>query len=172
MIHIGPSAFISPEVAVGAIRVGIISLGLGFLASFVLLPFLVGHRLRSLFATIGPTNHWASDYLILMTVIGGGEIAVFAVTVNVIGIQYANPMVVEQLVLYASVALFVGYIVALCLVPLLVLPRLGIDWDENDYDLRTIGLVCIAVLWYHIGTILLSPYAFDLLSPIYGILGN
>jgi hypothetical protein len=167
MVHIGPSAFVSAEVAVGALRVGIIGLGLGFLASFVLLPFLVGHRLRSLFATVGPTNHWASDYFVLMTVIGGGEITVFAVTVNVIGIQYANPMVVEQLVLYASVALFVGYVVALCLLPLVILPRLGIDWDKNAYDVRTIGLVCIAVLWYHVGTILLSPYVFDLLPSIY-----
>lgn len=172
MINIGPSAFVSTEVAVGAVRVGIISLGLGFLASFVLLPFLAGHRLRSLFATVGPTNHWASDYLISMTVIGWGEIAVFTFTVNVIGIEYANPMLTEQLVLYASVALFLGYVITLCLVPLLVLPRLGIDWDENDYDLKTIGLVGIAVLWYHIGTVLLSPYVFDLLAPIYGIIGN
>lgn len=170
MIHVGPTAFVSPDVAVGAVRVGILSLGLGFLASFVLLPFLAGHRLRSLFETVGPTSHWASDYFISMTVIGGGEIAVFAIIVNVIGIQYANPMVVQRLVLYASVALFLGYVITLCLVPLLVLPRLGIDWDGNGYDPMTIGLVCIAVLWYHIGTILLSPYAFDLLAPIYGLI--
>jgi hypothetical protein len=167
MVYIGPIAFVSMGFVVGALRVGIISLGLGFLASFVLLPFLVGHRLRSLFTTVGPTNHWVSDYLILMTLIGGGEIGVFALTVDVIGIEYANPIVIEQLVLYASVALCLIYVTTLCLIPLVVLPRLGIDWDEHDYNMRTVGLITTAVLWYHLGTVLLSPYVFDLLAPVY-----
>jgi hypothetical protein len=170
MVYIGPIAFVSVEFVVGALRVGIISLGLGFLASFVLLPFLVGHRLRSLFTTVGPTNHWVSDYLILMTLIGGGEISVFALTVDLIGIEYADPMVLEQLILYASVALCLVYVTTLCLIPLVVLPRLGIDWDKNDYDVRTIGLVITAVLWYHIGMVLLSPYVFDLLAPVYRVI--
>lgn len=167
MGFVDPIAFVSMEFVVGALRVGILSLGLGFLASFVVVPFLVSPRFRSLFATGGPVDHWVGNYLLVMTVIGGGEIGLFAVTVNLIGIQYANPAVVEQLVQSVSIALFLGYVAVLWLVPIVFLPRLGIDWDDNGYDLRTIGLVSSAVLWYHIGMVLLSPYAFDWLAPVY-----
>jgi hypothetical protein len=167
---IGPTAFVSAEFAVGAFRVGLISLGLGFLASFVLFPFLVGHRFRSLFATVGPTDYWMGNYILIMTIIGGGEIGLFALTIDLIGVEYANPAVVEQFVLYASVALFLGYVTVSWLLALVVLPRLGIDWDENDYNLRTVGLISAAVLWYHVGMVLLSPYVFALLAPIYRII--
>lgn len=154
-------AFVSLEFIRGALRIGVISLGLGLLASLVLVPFLLNGRLRSLFATVGPTDHWMGNYPIIMTIVGGGEIALFALTVELIAIEYANPATVEQLVLSASVALLLGCILVLSLLPLVVFPRLGIDWDRNGYDARTIGLVCGAVLWYHAGTILLSPYTFD-----------
>lgn len=153
-------AFVSPEVAGGAIRVGVISLGLGLFASLVPVPFLLGRRLRSLFETVGPTDRWAGNYLIIMTIIGGGEIALFALTVDVIAVEYADPAVVERLVLSASVALLLAYIILLSMITFVVLPRLGI-WNEHAHDARTIGGVGGAILWYHAGTVLLSPYAFD-----------
>lgn len=159
-------AFVSPEFISGALRVGVIGLGLGLVASLVLVPFLfLGGRLRSLFVAVGPADRWVGNYLLVMTIIGGGEIALFALTVDVIAVEYSDPAVVEQLTLYASVALLLGYIVVLGLIPFL-LPRLGIDWDENGYDARTIGLVGGALLWYHAGTILLSPYAFDVFATL------
>lgn len=153
--------FVSPEFISGALRVGVISLGLGLFTSLVPVPFLVGRRLRSLFAVVGPADRWVDNYLLVMTIIGGGEIALFALTADVIAIEYSDPALIERFIQFASVALLLGYIVVLGLISLVVLPRLGIDWDENGYDGRTIGLVGGALLWYHAGTILLSPFAFD-----------
>lgn len=159
-------AFVSPEFISGAFRIGVVSLGLGLFASLVLIPFLfVGRRLRSLFVAVGPADRWVSNYLLVMTILGGGEIALFALTVDVIAIEYSDPAVVEQLTLAASVALLLGYIVVLGLIPFL-LPRLGIDWDENGYDTRTVGIIGGALLWYHAGTIILSPYAFNVFATL------
>lgn len=159
-------AFVSLEFITGAFRVGVIGLGLGLFASLVLLPFpFLGSRLRSLFVAVGPADRWEGNYLPLMTIIGGGEIALFALTVDVIAVEYSDPAVVEQLTLSASVVLLLGYMVVLGLIPFL-LPRLGIDWDDNGYDARTVGIVGGALLWYHAGTILLSPYAFDVVATL------
>lgn len=152
--------FVSVEFALGAIRIGAVSLCLGLCASLVPAPFVMSHRIRSLFGTVGPSDSWAGNYLLWMMVIGGGEIAVFALTVDVIAVEYADPAVIEQLTLTASAVLVAGYILVLLALLVVVFPRLGIDWADR-YDRGTIGLVTSGVLWYHAGTVVLSPYAFD-----------
>lgn len=153
-------AFVSVEFLTSALRLGVVSLLLGAGSSLVLAPLLLSRRLRSLFTAVAPGGHWIGAYVLIMTMIGGGEIWLFALTLNVLQIELTDP---TTLVLAASVVLFLIYIVVLFLVPISVLPRLA-DWDENGYDRRTIGLIGASVLWYHAGMILVSPYAFDVLS--------
>ncbi len=156
--------FVSAEFALGAARIGVFSLCLGLCASLVPVPFVVSQRIRSLFGAVGPTDSWAGNYVLWVTAVGGGEIAVFALTVDVIAVEYADPAAAERLTVAASAVLVVGYVLALLALLLVVLPR-GFDWDDW-YDRRAIGLIASGVLWYHAGTVLLSPYAFDWLMGI------
>ncbi len=151
--------FVSADFAYGTIRIGMFSLWLGLCASLVAVPFLVSNRIRSLFGRVGPFGGWAGNYVVWMTMVGGGEIAVFALTVDVIAVEYADPAVVEQLIRTASAGLVAGYVLV-SLALLLVIPRFWSGWPAR-YDRRTISLVIGGVLWYHAGTVLLSPYAFD-----------
>lgn len=160
MDSVAPFTFVSSEFLTGALRLGIISLVLGAGSSLVLAPFLLASRLRSLFAAVAPGGHWVGGYILIMTIIGGGEIWLFALTLNVLQIELTDP---TTLVLAASVVLFLIYVAVLWIVPIHVLPRLT-DWDEHGYDGRTIGVIGVSVLWYHVGMILVSPYAFDVLS--------
>ncbi|RRJ33588.1 hypothetical protein [Halocatena pleomorpha] len=157
--------FVSTDFALGTIRIGAFSLWLGLCASLVAVPFLLSTRIRSLFRRIGPFSGWVGNYTVWMTVIGGGEIALFAFAADVIAVEYADPAVVERLITTASAVLVVGYVLLLLVLLLVVLPRLGINWPEQ-YDRRTVGLIVGGVLWYHAGTVLLSPYAFDWLMSL------
>lgn len=151
--------FVSAGFVLGAVRIGLFGFCLGMCASLVPLPFVVSNRIRSLFGAVGPTDSWVGNYGLWMTVVGGSEIALFAVTIDVISVEYADPAVVEQLTVAASAVLAVGYILVLLVLLLVVLPR-GFDWGDW-YDRRTVGLIVGGILWYHAGTVLLSPYAFD-----------
>lgn len=151
--------FVSAEFALGAIRIGVLGLCLGLVGSLVPAPFVVSRRLRGLFGAVGPADSWVSNYVLWVTVIGGGEIAVFGVLVDLIAVEYANPTVVQQLTVTSSVVLLVGSILLSCVLALVVLPWLGI-WD-HEVDRRTVAVVIGVILWYHAVTVLLSPYAFD-----------
>lgn len=157
--------FVSVEFVLGAVRIGAFGLCLGLCASLVPVPFLVSHRIRSLFGAVGPTDSWAGNYVLWVTVIGGGEIALFALTVDVIAVEYTDPAVIGQLTVAASAVLVAGYILGLLALLVVVFPRLGFDWTEQ-YDRRTIGLLVSVVFWYHAGTVFLSPYAFDWLQSL------
>lgn len=152
--------FVSADFAFGAIRIGTFSLCLGLCASLVPVPFVLSHRIRSLFGSIGPIDSWAGNYVSWMTVIGGGEITLFAITVDVIAVEFTDPTVVDQLTVAASAVLVAGYILVVLALLLVVVPHIKGDWSDQ-YDRRTIGLLTGGVLWYHAGTVLLSPYAFD-----------
>lgn len=158
--------FVSVEFALGAVRIGVFSLCLGLCSSIVAVPFMVSKRLRGLFDAVGPVGSWVGSYVFWVTVIGGGEIAVFAVTADLIAVQYADPVVVKQLTATASAVLVVGFVLVLCLLALVLLPWLGLL--DHQPDRRTVAVVTGVVLWYHIVTVLLSPYAFDWLLALSG----
>lgn len=127
------------------ITLAVIVVGPGFIASVSWAPFLISERFRSLFEQLWPEDSVAISYLLVMIglsfpwVMGAGGAMVRGSPEE---LQMANAM------MDVVVALSVVYLFGLPLVAGVGLPRVGIDWDETGYGLRTWVLLSTGVLWY------------------------
>jgi hypothetical protein len=143
------------EFAVSVLQLGALGTVFGVGAAAVWTPFLSSSRVRTLFATIGRSDNWPASYLVVLTGIGTAEFLLFA-AVGLLGdALYSLPGTdtpAENAFFWQG--LLVGYGICLLLlwvIPVVILPRVGIDWDSHEYDMTTKALLGAGVLWYQVG---------------------
>jgi hypothetical protein len=143
------------ESAISFLQLCGFSAALGFATALVWTPFLASDRVRALFSTLGWSDGWLVSYSVVMTIIGAGAFLLFAV-VGVLGdtLYSLSGMDTPAENAFFWQGLVVGYIVytfLLWFIPVVVLPRVGTDWDPHGYDMTTKALFGVGVLWFQIG---------------------
>lgn len=131
----------------GGTFVGWLSLlvGPGLFAAVCWSPLLLSGRIRRLFRALPPAGSVAASYLLSAValsvpfVVGSGYVLATAPTE---GAALSNALL--DLVL----ALSIGYVVGLPALSAVGLPRIGVDWDPNEYGLGTWALLVLGALWY------------------------
>lgn len=127
------------------ITLAVIVVGPGFVASLLWAPFLGVDRFGSLFERLWPGNSVAVSYLLVMI---GLSLPWVGASGGAMVRASPEELSMANALLDVIVALAVVYLLGLPLVAGLGLPRVGIDWDETGYGLRTWALLAIGVLWY------------------------
>lgn len=121
--------------------------GPGLVATVLWSPVLTSSRLKSLFRSLPLTGSMVGNYVLtsmglsMPWIVGlGWALAVFG--------SRANGQATGEPLITAAVWLSVAYIIGVPLVAGLGLPRIGIDWDENDYGPGTWLRLVVSSIWY------------------------
>lgn len=143
------------ESAVSVLQLGAFSAIIGVGAAVVWTPFLARGRVRALFATFGWSDNWFVNYWIILTIIGAGEFLLFA-AVGLLGDALYSPpgtdTPAENTFFWRGLLVGYGtYMLLLWVIPVVIFPRVGIDWDPHEYDMTTKAIFGAGVLWYQVG---------------------
>lgn len=159
------------KAAVSALQLGTLGIFFGVGAAAIWTPFLSSSRIRTLFTTIGRSDNWPASYSAVMTAIGTAEFLLF-VAVGLLGNALYSPLNTDTPAenMFFWQGLLVGYGICLLLlwvVPVVILPRVGVDWDPYGYDTTTKALFGAGVLWYQVGgavaTIFISSIVYSII---------
>ncbi|ADI73287.1 conserved hypothetical protein [Methanohalobium evestigatum Z-7303] len=135
----------------------------GIIAATFWTPFLVSERLRALFRKLPPTNSVFSSYIIAGISASLPYIIGFLVILAVGDVD--NTQVSNSLITM-SLLLFMVYTIGLPFIGVILLPRIGVDWDPHNYSVSTWILLAAGGAWYAIlFTIPLAAFAFLLALP-------
>jgi len=122
-------------------------LGPGVAGTVLWSPVLASARLRSLFRALPLTGSMAGNYVLTSMALSLPWIAGVGWALVAFGAQATEHATGEPLLL-AAFWLSIAYILGGPLVAGLVLPRLGLDWDETGYGPGTWLLLVASSGWY------------------------
>lgn len=121
-------------------------LGPGLVAALLWSPFLVSSRVRSLFRSLPPKGSTAVSYVLVSVGLSlpyvAGTLGALVVTEGGSGGEMANA-ILNMLIPVSSL-----YVLGLPVIAIQGLPRLGRDWDPNEYDTATWLLLIVGATWY------------------------
>lgn len=134
-------------------RLAISSVILACVVAGICTPLLLFSRVRALFI-IGVTNRWLLNYVLVIVAIA--VVQVFLIGAILVGgdALFSPPGMdspAEDAFLFRGLIVLIGVsLVLLWLIPVVILPRIGYDWDPHEYDLTTMVVIGGSVLWYQI----------------------
>lgn len=135
----------------------------GLIATTFWTPFLASERLRVLFRILPPTDSMLFSYIIAGIFASLPFIISFLIILAVGDMdnaQFSNRLI------NTSMLLFMGYTMGLPFIGVILLPRIGVDWDPHNYSVSTWILLALGGAWYAtLFTIPLAAFAFLLALP-------
>ena len=139
-------AFTIAEDLTGLIWVVVALVTPGLIAGVFWSPFLLSERMRALLSRLPPRDSWGWTYGLAMVALSLpyviGTIWALVQTTGDTGAAMANQIldVIVPVSLLYLVGIPVGSVVGL--------PRLGVDWDQEQYGLGTWAVLFAGSLWY------------------------
>lgn len=121
----------------------------GWLIAIVWAPFLFAERFRELFDSLPPGDWWVS-YVLWIPLPAALWGFLFGGVVSLSG-DLRPPTEASRLYVAGIDGIVVATLLSILLWPALllyVLPTWVIDWDPNEYELETVGLVVGCTVWY------------------------
>lgn len=139
-------AFTIAEDLMGLVWVFVALLTPGLVAGVFWSPFLLSERIRSLLTRLPPRDSWGWTYGLAVVALSFpyvlGTIWALVQTTGDTGAAMANE------ILDVIVPVSFLYLVGIPVGSIVGLPRLGIDWDQEQYGIGTWAVLVAGSLWY------------------------
>lgn len=118
----------------------------GLIAAVLWSPFLLSSRIQSLFASLPPRESTLVTYTV--AAVGASLPFWLGSLAAIVGTEGASGAVMANAILDVIVPLAVVYVVGFPTIAIVVLPRVGVDWDPTGYGTGTWALLLVGGGWY------------------------